>query len=133
MSRIFFNSATQRSSYPTWSPDGKHIVCWFTSTGGFSLGWMRADGTGETHSLLDNKNLLVPYSFFPDGQRLAYFELDPDNGWDLWTLALDVSDPDHPKPGKAEPFLRTSVNELKSSRLAERSLDRISIRRVGDI
>ena len=112
MSRVFFNSGIQRTSYPTWSPDGKHIVCWFSSTGGFSLGWMRADGTGETHRLLDSKNLLVPYSFFPDGQRLAYFELDPDNGWDLWTLALDVSDPDHPKPGKAEPFLRTSANEL---------------------
>ena len=38
-------------------------------------------------------------------------ELDPDSGYDLWTLALDVSDPDHPKPGKPEPFLRTPSNE----------------------
>src|SRR5580704_9263783 len=33
--------------------------------------------------------------FSPDGQRLA---LDPDSGADLWTLPLDVSDPEHPKP-----------------------------------
>ena len=54
---------------------------------------------------------MVPYSFFPDGRRLAYFEFDPDSGWDLWTVALDVSDPDHPKPGKPELFLRTPSNE----------------------
>ena len=27
--------------------------------------------------------------------------------WAEWTLPLDVSDPDHPKPGKPELFLRT--------------------------
>ena len=69
-------------------------------------------GPGETQHLLDSKNIVVPYSFFPDGRRLAYFVLDPDSGRDLWTLPLDVSDPDHPKPGKPEPFLRTASNEL---------------------
>ena len=111
MSRVFFKTGTQRSSYPIWSPDGNHIVCWFSSASGFSLGWMRADGAGETQSLLDSKNLLVPYSFFPDG-RLAYFELDPESGWDIWTLPLDLSDPDRPKPGKKDIFLRTASNEL---------------------
>ena len=109
MSRLAFD--TQRAVYPTWSPDGKHIVFSFSSAGGFSLGWIRADGAGETQRLLDSKNTVVPYSFFSDGRRLAYHELDPDNGGDLWTLALDVSDPDHPKPGKPELFLRTPSNE----------------------
>jgi Tol biopolymer transport system component len=61
---------------------------------------------------VDRKNTVVPYSFFSDGRRLAYTELDTDGGSDLWTLALDLSDPDHPKPGTPEPFLRTSSNEL---------------------
>ena len=110
MSRLPFNSQ-QQGFYPIWSPDGKHIVFRFSSAGGFSLGWIRADGAGESQHVLETKNSVFPYSFFPDGRRLAYHELDPDSGYDLWTLALDVSDRDHPKPGKPEPFLRTPANE----------------------
>jgi serine/threonine-protein kinase len=73
---------------------------------------MRTDGGGETQHLLESKNLISPYSFFPDGRRLAYIELDLDNGFDLWTLALDISDPEHPKPGKPKLFFRTPFNEL---------------------
>ena len=109
MSRLTFN--TQLPGYPIWSPDGKHIAFYFSSTGGYSLGWIRADGSGETQRLLDRKNLVSPFSFFPDGRRLAYHETDPDTSNDLWTLALDVSDPEHLKPGRPEPFLRTPSNE----------------------
>jgi len=48
----------------------------------------------------------------PDGRRLAYSELNPKTGADLWTIPLDLSDPDHPKPGKPEPFLQTSGQEF---------------------
>ncbi len=34
-----------------------------------------------------------------------------DTGLDLWTLPLDVTDPEHPKPGKPELFLRTPFGE----------------------
>ena len=78
MSQVTFD--TQPTGYPTWSPDGKHIVFRFASAGGFSLGWIRADGAGELWHLLDSENNLVPSSFFPDGRRLAYSEYDPDNG-----------------------------------------------------
>ena len=71
MSRLTFDTQLA-DAYPTWSPDGKHIVFRFRSAGGFSLGWIRADGAGETQRLLDSKNIVVPYSFFPDGRRLAY-------------------------------------------------------------
>jgi eukaryotic-like serine/threonine-protein kinase len=110
MSRLAFN--TQQPGYPTWSPEGKHIVFQFRHADGFSLGWIRPDGAGETQRILDTRNLVAPYSFFPDGRRLAYMELDRDNGFDLWTLPLDTSDPDHPKPGKPELFLRTAFNEI---------------------
>jgi dipeptidyl aminopeptidase/acylaminoacyl peptidase len=109
MSRLAIN--TQRPAYPTWSPDGKHIVFRFSSAGGFSLGWIRADGAGDPQGLLNRKAILNPYSFFSDGRRLAYWERDADNADDLWTMALDVGDPDHPKPGTPELFLRTYSNE----------------------
>jgi serine/threonine-protein kinase len=109
MSPLTFD--VQQAGFPAWSPEGKGIVFRFFPAGGSSLGWIRADGAGEIAHLLDRKNTVTPYSFFPDGQRLAYMELDPDNGWDLWTLALDATDPDHPKPGKPELFLRTPSNE----------------------
>jgi Tol biopolymer transport system component len=108
-SRLAFDAPL--AAYPTWSPDAKHIVIRFSSAGGYTLGWIRADGAGDTQHLLDSKNIVTPYSFFPDGRRLAYYENDPANGIDLWTLPLDVSDPDHPKAGKPEPFLRTPANE----------------------
>ena len=48
----------------------------------------------------------------PDGQRLAYREFHSETGTDIWTLPLDTSDPDHPKPGKPEAFLVTPADEL---------------------
>ena len=38
-------------------------------------------------------------------------DTDSKTGFDLWTLPLDLGDPDHPKPGKPEPFLQTQFNE----------------------
>jgi Tol biopolymer transport system component len=62
--------------------------------------------------LVESKDILLAYSFSPDGKRLAFAQQSVDTGFDLWTLPLDVSDPDHPKLGKPELFLRTPFNEL---------------------
>jgi Tol biopolymer transport system component len=51
------------------------------------------------------------YSFSPDGKRLAFAERDAKTGLDLWALPLDMSDPERPKPGKPELFLRTPFDE----------------------
>jgi serine/threonine-protein kinase len=42
---------------------------------------------------------------------LAYTDTNPDSAQDLWTLPLDTSDPEHPKAGKPEVFLRTPFEE----------------------
>jgi Tol biopolymer transport system component/predicted Ser/Thr protein kinase len=99
-----------QASKPTWSPDGEHIVFGFNS-GSAGLGWVRADGAGEIQRLLDSKNLVNPYSFFPDGQRLAYWGVDADGRSKIWTVTLNVSDPDHPRPGKPDLFLNTQASE----------------------
>jgi len=49
----------------------------------------------------------------PDGKHLAYAENTPESSFDLFTLPLDLSDPDNPKAGKPEPFLRTPAIEVQ--------------------
>ena len=61
--------------------------------------------------LLENKNIQWPCSFSPDGKRLAYVEVDPESRSDIWILPLEGNDPDHPRPGKPEPLLRSSFAE----------------------
>jgi serine/threonine-protein kinase len=89
---------------PIWAPDSKHLV--FVSSS--ALMWMRGDGAGEPRKLLDSA---LPWSFAPDG-KLSYLERNSDTGFDIWTLPLDLTDPDDPKPGKPEPFLRTPADEM---------------------
>jgi len=106
-SRLTFSG---HSSVPVWAPDSTHIA--FQTTGNnLSISWLRSDGAGEPQRLLESTNVVVPWSLSADGRWLAYFESNPETGYDIWTLPLDMTDPDHPKPGKPELFLRTPANE----------------------
>jgi serine/threonine-protein kinase len=93
------------AAVPVWAHDGEHFIFLSTEKGS-AFFWARRDGSGEPQKLLQSPTVSVPYSFSPDG-RLAYYEVNSGTGNDLWTLPLDLTDPDHPKPGKPEPFLRT--------------------------
>jgi predicted Ser/Thr protein kinase/WD40 repeat protein len=98
---------------PVWTPDGNHIAFQSIPRGQSAfIGWVRSDGSGEPRQLLPARRVNVPWSFSPDGKTLAYFEGSPTGGRDLWTVALDTTDPDHPKPGKPELFLGTPADEL---------------------
>jgi serine/threonine-protein kinase len=108
MTRLTF---TQVNDRPVWTPDGRHLVFRLESSGANSIRWIRADGAGEAQTLLESKVELEPYSFSPDGQRLGFAERSVDTRLDLWTLPLDFSDAEHPKPGKPELFLRTPFIE----------------------
>ncbi len=90
---------------PVWAPDGKHLALQSVAND-FKLYWMRSDVAGKPQSLLEGTNNLVPWSMSPDGRRLAYFQHGA-TAYDLWTLPLDLTDPDHPKPGKPELYLQT--------------------------
>ena len=100
-----------RAQIPVWSPDGTHMV-FQSSASGFEIEWIRSDGSGEPQQLLNGQNTIVPWAFSPDGRRLAYFEVNPGTVYDISTLPLDTSDPDHPKPGRPEPFLATPSDEM---------------------
>ena len=110
MTRITFGG--QSSLGPVWTPDGKHIVFYFSVSGGYAIGWVRSDGAGEARTLLKSRNFIVPYSFSPDGRRLAYYEQDAQTNRDLWILPLDLGNGEDPRPGEPQPFLRTAFNEL---------------------
>jgi hypothetical protein len=88
-------TSTGNSLGPVWAPDGKHLV--FGASDG--LWWTRGDGAMEPQHLLGGGSRF-PSSFAPDG-RVAYFEARED-GAHVFTLSLDLTDPDHPKPGKPE-------------------------------
>jgi len=95
---------------PVWTPDGKRIA--FTSykerptnkEGPSNIYWQRADGSGGLERLTTSDYLNSPTSWSPDGQLLAYFEVNPTTGWDIWVLNLSDR--------KAQPFLRTPFNEI---------------------
>jgi serine/threonine-protein kinase len=95
-------------------PDGKHIAYRSaqSSAGGSSIEWVRSDGSGVSQRLFESKNGLIPTSFSPDGRTLAYAEQTSETGFDIWTMQLDLTDPDHPKAGKPQVFLDTPSNEL---------------------
>ena len=95
---------------PVWTPDGKHLAFASSDPSAYGIGWMRSDGSGEPQRLPVAQNT-VPSSFSPDGQRLAYYEVNPETKSSIWTVTLDTSDPDHPKVGKPEQFLATPEGE----------------------
>ncbi|MCX6627928.1 MAG: hypothetical protein NTW28_09905, partial [Candidatus Solibacter sp.] len=103
MTRMTF---TQNNSHPVWAPDGKHLVFLTESSHLLSMRWMRADGAGETRTLFEDKNELIPWSFSPDG-HLAFTWLATDATYHLWTLPLDLHDPDSPKSGPPATVVHT--------------------------
>src|SRR6516225_2981705 len=83
MTRMTFDGKGNQG--PIWSPDGRYIV--YGSLSGLS--WTRADGAGKPQLLIRTKNSVFPWSFTPNGKRLAYHEMDLKTSFDLWTVPLE--------------------------------------------
>jgi Tol biopolymer transport system component len=107
MTRLTFTG----SERPTWSPDGRYIAF---QAPGEGLSVIRSDGSGKPQPLTQSKNYQVPWSFAPDGKRLAFFELSSGTGFDLWTVPME-SDDTGLRAGKPEVFLQTPATELAPS------------------
>jgi serine/threonine-protein kinase len=72
--------------------------------------WTRSDGSGKPQPLTQSKSRQLPYSFTPDGKRLAFYELSPQTQNDIWTVPLE-SDGAELRAGKPEPYLQTPFDE----------------------
>ena len=104
MSRLTFLKSGAATNQ-IWAPDGKHLVFFVGSQelSGSGIYWMRSDGAGEPERLLEGSGL-QPTSFSRDGERFAYY-VATGTDYGIWTVRLDLSNPEHPKAGKAELFL----------------------------
>jgi serine/threonine protein kinase len=91
--------------YPVWSPDGQNIV--FAKLG-LGVVQTRADGASQPQALTGSKTLQIPWSFTPDGKRLAYFEVlaNPQ----IWTVPLDGQG-GRLNAGTPERFLKSTAND----------------------
>jgi len=108
-SRLSFLQGLNR--YPVWAPDGNSIV--FQSQGGASPGLyrVRSDGAGEAQRLTEGKVEEIPYSFSPDGKRLAFFSAGNAGSMDIFTASME-GDTGRPRLGKPELFLGTPFVEV---------------------
>ncbi len=92
---------------PVWSPDGQYVVFGSRDKGIF---WARSDGAGQPQVLLPTKLAEWPWSFSPDGKRLAYQELSADRNTQLWTAPIEIEG-GQMKAGKAEQFIKNDFQD----------------------
>ena len=90
------------NNYPVWSADGSRIT--FNSSrveGG--IYWKPADGSGQAGMLLARKYPRLPGSWTRDEKLLAFTEVNPITGKDIWVFKRDSS--------VAAPLLTSSFQE----------------------
>jgi serine/threonine-protein kinase len=102
MTRLTFGGA---NVYSIWSPDGRYVV--FNSIGK-GIFQVRSDGAGQPQALSEGK-LQTPWSFAPDGKRLAYFEVTGNT--QIWTVPLEEQG-GRLKAGMPKQFLKSNSTDI---------------------
>jgi Tol biopolymer transport system component/predicted Ser/Thr protein kinase len=102
-----FTFEGNRNNNPTWTPDGKRIAYLSDK----NIFWQLADGSGGLEQLTTSEFTDVPMSWSPDGQLLAFIELNPSTGLDISMLRLGDPSAGSGHVRKAQLFLRTPFNE----------------------
>jgi serine/threonine protein kinase/Tol biopolymer transport system component len=96
---------------PVWTPDGKRIAFQSNKEGPLNLFWQLADGSGGLERLTTSEYLHAPQSWSPDGQLLAFIEINPTTQRDIWVLRMGDPSAGSGQVRKAQPFLRTRFDE----------------------
>jgi Tol biopolymer transport system component len=96
---------------PVWTPDGKRIAFESNKEGPLNIFWQLADGSGGLERMTTSEYIHAPMSWTPDGQLLAFIEVTPTTGIDIWILPMNNPSAGSGQVRKAQPFLRTEANE----------------------
>jgi eukaryotic-like serine/threonine-protein kinase len=112
LTRLTFEG--NENAYPTWTPDSKRIAFQSNKEGQNNIFWQLADGSGGLERLTTSENATSspsPSSWYRDGQLLAFSEITPATGSDIWVLRMSDPSAGSGQVRKAQPFLRTPFNE----------------------
>ena len=86
---------------PVWTHDGEHITFRY----GPDIYWKPVDGSGQAELLWDGEYPVQPHGWSRDDRFLAFQEIHPETGRDIWVLSAD--------DGSAEPFRNTPAAEFQ--------------------
>jgi serine/threonine-protein kinase len=75
---------------------------------------MKGAAPKKVDALTKSARLQVPWTFTADGTRLAYYELSPATGFDLWTVPITAAR-NTLTAGEPMPFLQTPAYETYAS------------------
>jgi serine/threonine-protein kinase len=75
----------------------------------YRIDWIRSDGGGNRRRCWKARTIWRTFSFTPDGRRLAYFEVSPDSGNDIWILPIDTTDPEQSQSREAGAVLTHTI------------------------
>ncbi len=101
LSRFTFEGSQNYN--PVWTPDGKRVAFESNISGTPNIFWQLADGSGGLERLTTSQYINAPVSWSPDGQLLAFGEINTTSGQNIWILRMNDR--------KALPFHRTGSNE----------------------
>ena len=105
LTRLTFGGSADEN--PVWTPDGKRLAFISSRAGPPNIFWQMADGSGGVDRLTTDPYANVPSAFSRDGRLLAFTEINPTTGYDIWVLRLDDRKP--------QLFLRTPSYESAPS------------------
>ena len=89
---------------PVWTPDGLRVAFTSNREGTDNLFWQAVDGSDQPERLTESEYRQMPSSWSSDGKKLAFTEIHPDTGEDIWIVPIEAD-------RQPELFLRTEFNE----------------------
>jgi serine/threonine-protein kinase len=90
------DSHESHGALPFWTTDGRRIIFASNRTGPFNIFWRFSDGSGAAEVLQSSERDVIATSCSPDGNLLAYYEINPSTQRDLWILSLSEESPPRP-------------------------------------